>query len=163
MIDIELHSPNSQIVGTPFATSNTPFEYPFPTDSSSSSNGARVSHFPSPTSSSFSVTPPSPSYILPPTTLLNGTITYHPPYALPMIASDFPSGQIHLTHPKMRTTPVPPSLLKKQQDKLQQNRSRRSTIDVSAAALAHNGSIHHASSDGNLNARGRLVSRDIKS
>ncbi|KAF8960007.1 hypothetical protein BDZ97DRAFT_1760979 [Flammula alnicola] len=48
--DLILHSPSSQIVGTPFATNSTRFEYPFPDASTTtpSSSGGSVSGSPPP-------------------------------------------------------------------------------------------------------------------
>ncbi|KAF8079305.1 hypothetical protein FPV67DRAFT_1444457 [Lyophyllum atratum] len=115
--DLALHSPSSQIVGTPFTTESR-FEYPFPDSSSSPSDAPSPSSsviltpgFPSvctsasfPSSSSQSLTlsssPPSMTSPFPPTFPL--------PANLPTYSS---------THPKMRAgdPPVPPGLVKKRQ------------------------------------------------
>lgn len=125
---ISLHSPSSQIVGTPFATDSTKFEYPFPDVSPSGSTS-----------------PQQPSAVISPsaTTLFMSGIAGHPDSPPLESCSSFPmlSTAISQTytpsnvssysplsplapsemppynpaHPKLRTTnpPVPPSLAKK--------------------------------------------------
>ncbi|TFK35581.1 hypothetical protein BDQ12DRAFT_668451 [Crucibulum laeve] len=127
--DIILHSPSSQIVGTPFATNSSRFEYPFPETSAGSSSSASssstpsegggstttvtvLSHFPS--AASFPIFPPSTSLHAlhsgssPPSMshVPNG-LSYPPPSDLPSYTP---------THPKMRAQnppPMPPGLVKK--------------------------------------------------
>ncbi|THV05592.1 hypothetical protein K435DRAFT_849844 [Dendrothele bispora CBS 962.96] len=137
-LNIQLHSPSTHIIGTPFQVSDaSPFEYPFPSQSSSSSSSSsssRTSLRPSTTSSdslpslstSFSTPNLSSSYAygspiprstspqLLPTYL--PTMTSFPQLPLPPLSSSN-SRSYSPTHPKLRTVepPVPPTLAKKSQ------------------------------------------------
>ncbi|KAF6759773.1 hypothetical protein DFP72DRAFT_116359 [Ephemerocybe angulata] len=149
MTTMHFHSPSSQIVGTPFATSSTPFEYPFPQSTSGSTSSSHFSSYPA--SSAFSIAappPPSPPHM--PLSLPSTTTTLSLTLAMPMTLDFSPHSQISLTHPKMRTTPppIPPSLLKKRKDRLQ-SQARRATVDVGASPHVHG--VHHAASESNLN------------
>ncbi|KAJ3932212.1 MAG: hypothetical protein NXY57DRAFT_1004017 [Lentinula lateritia] len=98
LTDLSLHSP-SNIVGTPFTVNSAPFEYPFPPNTTQSSEGL----FPP-------LTPPS---LLSASLSLSGptvALSTSPPFG-PDARSYSP------THPKMRTVdpPVPPGLAKKRQ------------------------------------------------
>lgn len=104
--DIPLHSPSSQIVGTPFANDNTRFEYPFPDTNqiSSSESSSATSDFsgsvPSTSPSTSFQTLSSSSQIL--TQLSFPPLSHHPTY--------------NITHPKMKVQtnpPVPPNLVKR--------------------------------------------------
>jgi hypothetical protein len=104
-----LHSPSSQIVGTPFANDNdnTRFEYPFPDTREACGSGS------SPATSDFSIpaTPASPSSNSFPTLSTSSqmlTQLSFPP------SSHCPS--YNPTHPKMKVQtnpPIPPTLVKR--------------------------------------------------
>lgn len=92
---LSFHSPSSEIIGTPFDTNSSPFEYPFPetSDSDSSSSPQLV----------------SPAFA----SLASGASASRLTALLPSL----PAPILHhsTSHPKMLVTnpPVPPSLLKK--------------------------------------------------
>lgn len=95
---LSFHSPSSEIIGTPFDTNSSPFEYPFPetSDSDSSSSPQLV----------------SPAFA----SLASGASASRLTALLPSLPAPtliFPDHST--THPKMLVTnpPVPPSLLKK--------------------------------------------------
>ncbi|KAK7044057.1 hypothetical protein VNI00_007772 [Paramarasmius palmivorus] len=103
--DIVLHSPSSQIIGTPFATDTPKFEYPFP--ESSLSNDSIPSSTSSTSSSSLSLQIQSPPLIAPPPPREGASRSQSP------------------THPKMMKNvipPVPPSLISKAKNKSQTHR-----------------------------------------
>jgi hypothetical protein len=102
--DIALNSPSSQIVGTPFATDNTRFEYPFPDTNQNCSSGSSSG------ASDFSGSLPSSSSSTSfPTSLASSQmqLSFPPP-------SHHPS--YNTTHPKMKVQanpPIPPNLVKR--------------------------------------------------
>ncbi|KAH9481798.1 hypothetical protein JR316_0006325 [Psilocybe cubensis] len=105
--DLILHSP-SQIVGTPYVTNSTRFEYPFPDTSSSPASGSppMTSVFPSPvpSGSSFPAISASPSS----SQISSQTLSY------PLSSPDAPT--YNSAHPKLKASanpPIPPSLAKK--------------------------------------------------
>ncbi|KAJ7760408.1 hypothetical protein B0H16DRAFT_571514 [Mycena metata] len=124
LADLNLHSPSSMIVGTPFSDINsTRFEYPFPDKTSTSSSpeigGPSSPPQSSPTFSSFSSSP-SPSALVSasqPQLVLNAPpALQHFPASFPP-PSDLPNSYSP-THPKMRAVnppPVPPALVKRRQ------------------------------------------------
>jgi hypothetical protein len=96
--DLTLHSP-SEIIGTPFATSSTRFEYPFPDSSSSQSS-------PEPLFQQSPTLPPLTTSIS--SVSLTSTTSNHS-FSLPQ---DLPS----FSHPKLRSSrdpPIPPGLARK--------------------------------------------------
>ena len=97
---LSFHSPSSDIIGTPFDTNSSPFEYPFPDTSDSGS----------PSSPQL----PSPTFVSLASEASASRITARRP-SLPAPTLTFPDHSA--THPKMLVTnpPVPPSLLKKGQ------------------------------------------------
>ncbi|RDB24381.1 hypothetical protein Hypma_008503 [Hypsizygus marmoreus] len=108
--DLALHSPSTQILGTPFATDSSRFEYPFPDTSP-------AADIPSTASSSLILTSAFPSLsagsqqsltaVSPPT-----LSSYQPTLPPPLELHNYTP-----THPKMKTgsPPVPPGLAKKRQ------------------------------------------------
>ena len=107
LADLPLHSPSSQIVGTPFANDDTRFEYPFPDTNQTSGSGSSsaTSGFSSPatsaspTSSSFPTLSTSSQML---TQLSFPPSSHHPIY--------------NATHPKMKVQPdppIPPNLIKR--------------------------------------------------
>lgn len=120
MPNVALHSP-SNIIGTPFATDSTPYEYPFPDQPSNnvlpfSSSLSSISPSPSfPSLSSGSSFPISSSSSL----QLQSLSSNLPSVSLPHLAH-FPldlSQKHSSTHPKLRkgNPPVPPALVQKRQ------------------------------------------------
>ncbi|KAF9007524.1 hypothetical protein BDQ17DRAFT_1422886 [Cyathus striatus] len=109
--DLALHSPNGQIVGTPFTTNNNnKFEYPFPDSSSSSADSSLSSYLsgnPSFSSSFPTIISPNQLSSSPPS--LSNFPTTFPPQS--EISNYTPA------HPKMRQPnsppPMPPGLVKK--------------------------------------------------
>ncbi|KDR78747.1 hypothetical protein GALMADRAFT_1267206 [Galerina marginata CBS 339.88] len=113
LTELTLHSPSSQIIGTPFATNSTRFEYPFP-DTSSPSNPATGSNSPPLSSSALTFTNASGSSF-PVISTSQSTSQISPPaISYSLSSSDAPS--YNTTHPKLKAqlnSPVPPSLRKK--------------------------------------------------
>ncbi|KAF5326745.1 hypothetical protein D9619_004683 [Psilocybe cf. subviscida] len=125
LTDLTLHSPSSQIVGTPFATDSTRFEYPFPEtaarDPSASPSPMLNSAFMAAIAQNDSQSPkigiafhshaaPSP---VPSATTAN-------PSGISLASYGFPHSEINVSynpaHPKLKQNinpPVPPSLAKK--------------------------------------------------
>lgn len=99
--DIPLNSPSTNIVGTPFAYTNTPFEYPFP-ETPADSTSSLPSH------PCFRPGSPYGTFQPPP----------HPPPPADGHPSNF-GGSFSLIHPKYKAEPpaspppIPPSLKKK--------------------------------------------------
>jgi len=114
-LNIQLHSPSTHIVGTPFEVHNaSPFEYPFPSQSSSSK-----SRSPSMSTDSFTSLPNlSSSPDLSSHGASSSTSPRLPPTFLPPY-SQFPlsPNSYSPAHPKLRPVdpPVPPTLAKKGQ------------------------------------------------
>ncbi|KAF8630795.1 hypothetical protein AX15_002725 [Amanita polypyramis BW_CC] len=122
---ISLHSP-SHIVGTPFATTSTRFEYPFPdcnTGASASLSGSSAS---SPGSSSTSASHCSFGSVsfsfnlplsLPPSAQFHRSITIvSPSTSLGSLSGSAGTNHPSPTHPKLRLQgppPIPPTLIKK--------------------------------------------------
>ncbi|KAF9532663.1 hypothetical protein CPB83DRAFT_633411 [Crepidotus variabilis] len=123
--DITLHSPSSQIIGTPFATNSTRFEYPFPEPGSDPSSSSGSTPHVSPTNSSiagisgislFSNTSPTM-----PGSSLSHMESGSPPssslssYTALASGSGSGSASTQIIHPKLKTSlpPIPPSLIKK--------------------------------------------------
>ncbi|KAJ3511969.1 hypothetical protein NLJ89_g3797 [Agrocybe chaxingu] len=113
LAELTLHSPSSQIVGTPFATNSTRFEYPFP---DSSSNPSSVSGSP-PSTSSATLTNFNHS-------MTPGIVSGNPFSSLSSSPSASQISYPHIepptagvTHPKLKAPatnpPIPPSLVKK--------------------------------------------------
>ncbi|KAG6871233.1 hypothetical protein C0993_003627, partial [Termitomyces sp. T159_Od127] len=105
--DVAFHSPaREKILGTPFATDSSRFEYPFP---NASSDPILSSPLPAP-----APVPTSHTY---PVNGLSSSPTACSSFS-PLFSSSFPASfpTYTLTHPKMRATPppVPPSLKKRQ-------------------------------------------------
>ena len=103
--NLPLHSPSSEIVGTPFANDNTRFEYPFPCanqtcgSGSSSVTSGPTSPSTSPSSSSFPALSTSSQMLK--------QLSFPPPSHRP---------SYNVTHPKLKVQadpPVPPNLLKR--------------------------------------------------
>ncbi|KAF9457855.1 hypothetical protein BDZ94DRAFT_1272109 [Collybia nuda] len=114
LTDLTLHSPSSQIVGTPFATNSTRFEYPFPVGSSATETHQANSLTSSPSFPSLvsgSTFPGTSSSSSSPQSLATT------PPSLSQFSTVFPLELPNYspTHPKMRTgnPPVPPGLVKK--------------------------------------------------
>ena len=126
---ISLHSPSSQIVGTPFATDSTKFEYPFPDTSPSAPTSPRQSSAvispsantlfmsgiagnpdfpPLESCSSFPILSTAILHTHTPSNVSSTLLTYSPPS--PSVMPSY-----NPAHPKLRTTnpPIPPSLAKK--------------------------------------------------
>ncbi|KIJ96509.1 hypothetical protein K443DRAFT_10599 [Laccaria amethystina LaAM-08-1] len=95
---LSFHSPSSEIIGTPFDTNSSPFEYPFPETSDPDS-------------------PSSPQLVSPAfASLASGASASRLTALLPSPSAPTLTLPDHsTTHPKMRVAnpPVPPSLLKK--------------------------------------------------
>lgn len=98
--DLALHSPSSQIVGTPFAIDNTRFEYPFPDTNQTCDDGLGSSSAISEPNPSPSASPSSSSFPVPSTSSQILTQLSYPSY----------------NHPKMKVQanpPIPPNLIKR--------------------------------------------------
>ncbi|KIM39369.1 hypothetical protein M413DRAFT_198074 [Hebeloma cylindrosporum] len=120
--DLSLHSPSSQIVGTPFATdSTTKFEYPFP-DAPASSSGSlppqQFSGVVSPSANTLSMSiiagnPDSPPLESCSSFPMLSTARSPSNPSSPVVSSEMPS--YNPAHPKLKAIdpPIPPSLAKK--------------------------------------------------
>ncbi|EAU85161.2 hypothetical protein CC1G_06177 [Coprinopsis cinerea okayama7 len=147
--NLTLHSPSAQIIGTPFATNNAPFEYPFPVTPSATSTNCSS---PVPVSA---FRPPSPGFPPPFPTFATSSCTLSDPtntlaLSLSMaIPTELPNPQLPINHPKMRMTPppIPPGLMKRRKEKLQMRRGSgefvRPHLDV----------LQHSASDSDLKAK----------
>ncbi|TFK22756.1 hypothetical protein FA15DRAFT_671187 [Coprinopsis marcescibilis] len=154
--NIILHSPSSQIVGTPFATNCTPFEYPFPSEygkgffSSQASTLSSMMQPPSP-----SCSPPFSNFSTTSCTLSHPTNTMA--LSLSMAApTELSFPQVPLTHPKMRMTPppVPPGLMKRRKDKFQiKMASADFSMPQMKQTVPHDMILHHSLSDTALNTK----------
>ncbi|KAF8150918.1 hypothetical protein B0H34DRAFT_801826 [Crassisporium funariophilum] len=119
LADLSLHSPSSAIIGTPFATNMTRFEYPFPdtTSSPSSSSGSP----PSGQGITASLTSPSfPSLIAGNSFPSTSTSPNASQISTPNLTLQFPPSSelpsYNTTHPKLKAPlnpPMPPGLAKK--------------------------------------------------
>lgn len=160
--DLSFHSP-SQIVGTPFAVSSPPFEYPFP-DTSLSSDAASIS--------STSNSPPFSfaSMSTPPQAALVSASQPHLPAPPAPSLQHFPASfpppaewqHYSPTHPRMRMAdpPIPPGLAKKAKRwSLGLWGRKRSASGDSQASEESPKSARSSSPDG-TRARGRLVIED---
>ncbi|KAG6895432.1 hypothetical protein C0992_001256 [Termitomyces sp. T32_za158] len=121
--DIPVHPPaREKILGTPFTTDSSRFEYPFPNASSDPILSSSVSPPPVP-----APLPTSHSY---PVNGLSSSPTAITSFS-PLFSSSFPASfpTYTLTHPKLRATPppVPPSLKKRQRWSLTLPMLRRRT------------------------------------
>ncbi|KAH6909272.1 hypothetical protein BKA70DRAFT_1222146 [Coprinopsis sp. MPI-PUGE-AT-0042] len=135
MSSFVLHSPNDQIVGTPFAThcGSAPFEYPFLTSPVSSSSSLPLAGAPA---SSNSSRPPSPGIPHPPPAFSPSSILSDPTNTLalslamgvptPSTSSDngsfHPSSSTANSHHhqgkmRMASAPVPPGLIKRRRER----------------------------------------------
>lgn len=108
--DVAFHSPaREKILGTPFTTDSSRFEYPFPNPSSDPILSSSISPLSAP-----ATVPTSHSH---PVNGFSSSPTANTSFS-PLFSSSFPSSfpTYTLTHPKMRATPppIPPSLKKRQ-------------------------------------------------
>ncbi|KAF5327096.1 hypothetical protein D9619_004626 [Psilocybe cf. subviscida] len=83
--NLKLHSPSSQIVGTPFANDNTRFEYPFP-DIPPVEASASTSRTPPPLSSTLMLMTPKATTPIPANPKLKLKITPNPPIPPTLVA-----------------------------------------------------------------------------
>ena len=100
--NLPLHSPSSEIVGTPFANDNTRFEYPFPGANQTCGSGSS-SVTSGPTSPSTSPSFPALST----SSQMLKQLSFPPPSHRP---------SYNVTHPKLKVQadpPVPPNLVKR--------------------------------------------------
>lgn len=94
---LQLHSPSTNIIGTPFTVTSTPYEYPFPPNAHASSSSETLFTAPYLLTSPLSLSAPT----------------------VAVTASPFgPDARSYSsTHPKLRTVepPIPPGLVQKRQ------------------------------------------------
>lgn len=108
--ELTLHSP-SHIVGTPFATSSTRFEYPFPDSTAASPLNYSPASSPGSCNTCCSSASISFSFNLP--LSLPPSAQFHRPF---LHGSSAPATHPSPTHPKLRLQgppPIPPTLIKK--------------------------------------------------
>lgn len=164
MSSLILHSPNDQIVGTPFATNcgNAPFEYPFPMSTSPISASSSLGQAcPTPAmgpASSNSSRPPSPGIPLPPPAFAHSGVLSDPTSTIalslsmgvPVPSSSDSNGAAttHHTHPhkmRMASAPVPPGLIKRRKERAGTANGviNGSTGSASSSRRGSNGSTGH--------------------
>ncbi|KAF8348805.1 hypothetical protein F5887DRAFT_1070965 [Amanita rubescens] len=114
LTSLALHSP-SHIVGTPFATSSTRFEYPFP--DSTTASPLTCSPASSPGSCNTCCSSGSISFTFNLPLSLPPSAQFHRPFAPSSLhGSSAPTSHPSPTHPKLRVQgppPIPPTLIKK--------------------------------------------------